>query len=92
MKNFNILESTRLIQSNIRDAYIEFLKITLRLVVVVNNSIHDGKCAVGYCFNAKELYRQRGLDLTLYPPEIASIVKHRRLLICSTGTAIQSLF
>ena len=43
MKIVNILESTRPISSDIRNAYIDFSKMTLSLVAVVTDVIRDGQ-------------------------------------------------
>ena len=47
MKIVNILESTRPIKSDIRNAYIDFSKMTLSLVAVVTDVIRDGKPVIG---------------------------------------------
>ena len=52
MKITQILESTRPIKSNIRNAYIDFSKMTLSLVAVVTDVIRDGKPVIGYGFNS----------------------------------------
>ena len=43
MKIVDIIESTRPIKSDIRNAYIDFSKMTLSLVAVVTDVIRDGK-------------------------------------------------
>ena len=52
MKIVNILESTRPIKSDIRNAYIDFSKMTLSLVAVVTDVIRDGRPVIGYGFNS----------------------------------------
>lgn len=61
MKIVNILESTRPIKSDIRNAYIDFSKMTLSLVAVVTDVIRDGKPVIGYGFNSNGRYGQGGL-------------------------------
>ena len=61
MKIVNILESTLPIKSDIRNAYIDFSKMTLSLVAVVTDVIRDGKPVVGYGFNSNGRYAQHGL-------------------------------
>ena len=61
MKIVNILESTRPIKSDIRNAYIDFSKMTLSLVAVVTDVVRDGKPVIGYGFNSNGRYGQGGL-------------------------------
>ena len=49
------------IASAIRNAYIDFSKMTLSLVAVVTDVIRDGKPVVGYGFNSNGRYGQGGL-------------------------------
>jgi D(-)-tartrate dehydratase len=61
MKIVNILESTRPIKSDIRNAYIDFSKMTASLVAVVTDVKRDGKPVIGYGFNSNGRYGQGGL-------------------------------
>ncbi|MEY3997210.1 MAG: hypothetical protein RLY60_22, partial [Pseudomonadota bacterium] len=70
MKIVNILESTRFIKSDIRNAYIDFSKMTLSLVAVVTDVIRDGKPVVGYGFNSNGRYGQGGLIRERFLPRI----------------------
>lgn len=70
MKIVNILESTRFIKSDIRNAYIDFSKMTLSLVAVVTDVIRDGKPVVGYGFNSNGRYGQGGLIRERFMPRI----------------------
>ena len=70
MKIVNILESTRFIQSDIRNAYIDFSKMTLSLVAVVTDVIRDGKPVVGYGFNSNGRYGQGGLIRERFIPRL----------------------
>ncbi len=56
-----IRERTCPIASPIRNAYIDFSKMTASLVAVVTNVIRDGKPVVGYGFNSNGRYGQGGL-------------------------------
>lgn len=70
MKIVNILESTRPIKSDIRNAYIDFSKMTLSLVAVVTDVIRDGKPVIGYGFNSNGRYGQGGLIRDRFLPRI----------------------
>ena len=61
MRIVNIVESTRPIRSDIRNAYIDFSKMTLSLVAVVTDVVRDGRAVVGYGFNSNGRYGQGGL-------------------------------
>ena len=54
-------EVTKPIASPIRNAYIDFSKMTTSLVAVVTDAIRDGKRVVGYGFNSNGRYGQGGL-------------------------------
>ncbi|MBO9357402.1 mandelate racemase [Bordetella petrii] len=70
MKIVDIRESTRPIKSNIRNAYIDFSKMTLSLVAVVTDVVRDGKPVVGYGFNSNGRYGQGGLIRERFAPRI----------------------
>jgi len=70
MKIVRILESTRPIQSDIRNAYIDFSKMTLSLVAVVTDVIRDGRPVVGYGFNSNGRYGQGGLIRERFVPRL----------------------
>jgi L-alanine-DL-glutamate epimerase-like enolase superfamily enzyme len=57
----DILEITKPIASPIRNAYIDFSKMTASLVAVVTNVVRDGRRVVGYGFNSNGRYGQGGL-------------------------------
>lgn len=71
MKIVKILESTRPIRSDIRNAYIDFSKMTLSLVAVVTDVIRDGHPVIGYGFNSNGRYGQGGLIRERFAPRIA---------------------
>src|ERR1700684_310600 len=54
-------EITKPISSPIRNAYIDFTKMTTSLVAVVTDAVRDGKRVVGYGFNSNGRYGQGGL-------------------------------
>jgi D(-)-tartrate dehydratase len=56
-----VREITKPISSPIRNAYIDFSKMTTSLVAVVTDVVRDGKRVVGYGFNSNGRYGQGGL-------------------------------
>lgn len=61
MQIVDICEVTKPISSPIRNAYIDFSKMTASLVAVVTDVIKDGRRVVGYGFNSNGRYGQGGL-------------------------------
>lgn len=57
----SIVEITKPISSPIRNAYIDFSKMTSSLVAVVTNVERNGRRVVGYGFNSNGRYGQGGL-------------------------------
>lgn len=57
----DVVEVTKPIASPIRNAYIDFSKMTASLVAVVTNVVRDGRRVVGYGFNSNGRYGQGGL-------------------------------
>ena len=70
MKIVDILESTRPIQSSIRNAYIDFSKMTLSLVAVVTDQVRNGKPVIGYGFNSNGRYGQGHLIRERFVPRV----------------------
>jgi D(-)-tartrate dehydratase len=70
MKIVKILESTRPIRSDIRNAYIDFSKMTLSLVAVVTDVVRDGRPVIGYGFNSNGRYGQGGLIRERFSPRL----------------------
>jgi len=70
MKIIDIIESTRPIKSDIRNAYIDFSKMTLSLVAVVTDVIRDGKPVIGYGFNSNGRYGQGQLIRERFRPRV----------------------
>ncbi|GGA26390.1 mandelate racemase/muconate lactonizing enzyme family protein [Neptunicoccus cionae] len=61
MRIIDIVEVTKPIASPIRNAYIDFSKMTASLVAVVTDQVRDGRRVVGYGFNSNGRYGQGGL-------------------------------
>ncbi|MDB5569561.1 MAG: mandelate racemase [Hyphomicrobiales bacterium] len=61
MRIIDIREVTKPIASPIRNAYIDFSKMTASLVAVVTDVVRDGRPVVGYGFNSNGRYGQGGL-------------------------------
>jgi len=70
VKITEIRESTRSIQSNIRNAYIDFSKMNLSLVAVVTDVVRDGRPVIGYGFNSNGRYGQGHLMRERFIPRI----------------------
>ncbi|MEO8755105.1 MAG: mandelate racemase/muconate lactonizing enzyme family protein [Casimicrobiaceae bacterium] len=70
MKIVEIREVTKPIRSRIRNAYIDFSKMTLSLVAVVTDVIRDGKRVVGYGFNSNGRYGQGALIRERFRPRL----------------------
>src|SRR5690348_3720840 len=70
MKIVEIREKTHPISSPIRNAYIDFSKMTLSLVAVITDVIRDGKPVVGYGFNSNGRYGQGKLMRERFIPRI----------------------
>ena len=70
MKIVDIIESTRPIKSDIRNAYIDFSKMTLSLVAVVTDVVRDGQRVIGYGFNSNGRYGQGGLIRDRFRPRV----------------------
>jgi L-alanine-DL-glutamate epimerase-like enolase superfamily enzyme len=70
MKIVEIREKTIPISSPIRNAYIDFSKMTLSLVAVITDVIRDRKPVVGYGFNSNGRYGQGNLMRERFIPRI----------------------
>ncbi len=70
MKILEIREQTCPISSPIRNAYIDFTKMTLSLVAVVTDVVRDGKRVVGYGFNSNGRYGQGTLMRERFIPRV----------------------
>jgi L-alanine-DL-glutamate epimerase-like enolase superfamily enzyme len=83
MKIVDIREVTKPIRSNIRNAYIDFSKMTLSLVAVVTDVVRDGKPVIGYGFNSNGRYGQGSMIRERFRPRVleaepASLVDDKR--------------
>ena len=70
VKILEIREKTFPIASPIRNAYIDFSKMTLSLVAVVTDVVRDGRRVVGYGFNSNGRYGQGSLMRERFIPRI----------------------
>src|SRR5215210_4670697 len=70
MKIVEIREKTYPIASPIRNAYIDFSKMTLSLVALVTDIKRDGRRVVGYGFNSNGRYGARGLLQDRFIPRL----------------------
>ena len=61
MQILEVRETTRPISSPIRNAYIDFSRMTISLVAVVTDVVREGRRVVGYGFNSNGRYGQGGL-------------------------------
>ncbi len=70
MRIVDVREITRPISSAIRNAYIDFSKMTTSLVAVVTDVVRDGRRVVGYGFNSNGRYGQGGLIRERFAPRL----------------------
>jgi L-alanine-DL-glutamate epimerase-like enolase superfamily enzyme len=70
MKITAIHSATVPIASAIRNAYIDFSKMTASVVALVTDVVRDGKPVVGYGFNSNGRYAQAGLLAERFIPRI----------------------
>src|SRR5437764_284606 len=61
MRIVGVVETTKPISPPIRNAYIDFSKMTSSLVAVVTDVVRDGRRVIGYGFNSNGRYGQGGL-------------------------------
>ena len=66
----DVREVTKPIASPIRNAYIDFSKMTTSLVAVVTDVVRDGQPVVGYGFNSNGRYGQGGLMRERFVPRL----------------------
>jgi D(-)-tartrate dehydratase len=70
MRILEIREITQPISSEIRNAYIDFSKMTTSLVAVITDAVRDGRRVVGYGFNSNGRYGQGGLIRERFAPRL----------------------
>ena len=68
----DVREITKPIASSIRNAYIDFSKMTTSLVAITTNVIRDGRPVVGFGFNSNGRYGQGGLIRERFAPRLAA--------------------
>src|SRR5246127_5513633 len=66
----DVCEVTKPIASPIRNAYIDFTRMTTSLVAVVTDVMRDGRRVVGYGFNSNGRYGQGGLIRERFAPRL----------------------
>src|SRR5881628_1357603 len=66
----DVREITSPIASNVRNAYIDFGRMTTSLVAVVTDVVRDGRRVVGYGFNSNGRYGQGGLIRERFAPRL----------------------
>jgi L-alanine-DL-glutamate epimerase-like enolase superfamily enzyme len=66
----DVREVTKPIASPIRNAYIDFSKMTTSLVAVVTDAVREGRRVVGYGFNSNGRYGQGGLIRERFAPRL----------------------
>jgi D(-)-tartrate dehydratase len=65
-----IRERTTPLATPVRNAYIDFAKMTISLVAVVTDVVRDGRRVVGYGFNSNGRYGQGGLIRERFAPRL----------------------
>jgi L-alanine-DL-glutamate epimerase-like enolase superfamily enzyme len=83
MRILEIRESTRPISSSIRNAYIDFSRMTLSLVAVVTDVVRNGRRVVGYGFNSNGRYGQGALIRERFVPRV--VERDPQTLLDATG-------
>lgn len=66
----DVREVTKRIASPIRNAYIDFSRMTTSLVAVVTDVVRDGRPVIGYGFNSNGRYGQGGLIRERFAPRL----------------------
>ena len=61
MRIVEIREKAVPIMSSMRNAYIDFSKMTISVLAVITDMFRDGRRVVGYGFNSNGRYGQSGL-------------------------------
>ena len=80
----DVREVTKPIASPIRNAYIDFSKMTTSLVAVVTDAFRDGQRVVGYGFNSNGRYGQGGLIRERFAPRL--LEANPQILLDDAGT------
>ena len=70
MKIIDIRETVAPIQSDLRNAFIDFSLMTVSVAALVTDVVRDGKRAVGFGFNSNGRYAQQGLLRERFIPRL----------------------
>ena len=70
MRIVEIREMAAPITSTIRNAYIDFSKMTVSVVAVITDQVRDGRTVVGYGFNSNGRYAPSGLIRDRFIPRL----------------------
>jgi L-alanine-DL-glutamate epimerase-like enolase superfamily enzyme len=73
VKILEIREAAAAMSSSIRNAYIDFSKMTTSVVAVVTDVVRDGQRVVGYGFNSNGRYAASGLLRERFLPRLAEV-------------------
>ncbi len=79
MKIVEIREGVASIASPIRNAYIDFSKMTVSVVAVITDVVRDGKPVIGYGFNSNGRYAASGLLNERFLPRLREAAPDRLL-------------
>jgi L-alanine-DL-glutamate epimerase-like enolase superfamily enzyme len=80
----DIREVTKRIASPIRNAYIDFSRMTISVVAVETDAVRDGRRVIGYGFNSNGRYGQGGLIRERFAPRL--LEADARSLLDADGT------
>ena len=72
MRIVEIKEKTVSIASEIKNAYIDFSKMTVSALALVTDVVRDGRAVIGYGFNSNGRYAQSGLLKERFIPRLAA--------------------
>ena len=71
MRIVEIKESVVSIASEIKNAYIDFSKMTVSIVAIVTDVVREGKPVTGYGFHSNGRYAQSGLLKERFIPRLS---------------------
>ncbi|MDP9472129.1 MAG: mandelate racemase/muconate lactonizing enzyme family protein [Chloroflexota bacterium] len=70
MKILDVRETVAPIRSEIRNAFIDFRHMTVSVVAIVTDVVHDGRQVIGYGFNSNGRYAPQGLLRDRFIPRL----------------------
>jgi L-alanine-DL-glutamate epimerase-like enolase superfamily enzyme len=73
MRIVDVREATQPISSPVRNAYIDFSKMTISLVAVVTDAVRGGRRLVGYGFSSNGRYGQGALIRERFAPRLLEV-------------------